>query len=201
MTPADASNPDDAPKARVVSFNNEPLIVVNPNDTILEYRSKAECHAGVGILHRAFSVFLFDAQGHLLLQQRSADKPLWPLIWSNSCCSHPRRGEEMDEAAARRIDEELGVTCDLQFVYRFQYHAQYSKRGSENELCSVYLGRVTSDITPNTNEIADHAWLDIAAFEASLAAEPERYSPWVKLEWRDLRGEHADVLAPYTQPV
>jgi isopentenyl-diphosphate delta-isomerase len=198
---ADASNPDDAPKARVVSFNDEPLIVVNPNDTILEYRSKAECHSGVGILHRAFSVFLFDEQGRLLLQQRSADKPLWPLIWSNSCCSHPRRGEEMADAAARRLDEELGVTCELQFVYRFQYHAQYSKRGSENELCSVYLGRVSGDVTPNPNEIADHAWVNVATFEASLAAEPERYSPWLKLEWRDLRGEHADVLTPYTQPV
>ena len=83
--------------ARIVSSEDEALILVDTDDTAIGSMSKAECHDGAGILHRAFSVFLFDEHGRLLLQQRAAGKRLWPLYWSNTCCSHPRQGEAIDE--------------------------------------------------------------------------------------------------------
>ena len=86
-----------------VSFDDEPLILVDENDREIGYRSKVDCHTGHGTLHRAFSIFLFDNRGRVLLQQRAAGKPLWPLYWSNSCCSHPRRGESMQQALHRRL--------------------------------------------------------------------------------------------------
>jgi len=96
-----------------VSFDDEPLILVDEDDNEVGYRSKGECHEGHGILHRAFSIFLFDKRGRVLLQQRAAGKRLWPLHWSNSCCSHPRRGETMDQALHRRLREELGLEASL----------------------------------------------------------------------------------------
>src|SRR5690625_5968564 len=94
--------------------------------------SKADCHDGDGVLHRAFSVFLFDADGRLLIQQRVAEKRLWPLYWANSCCSHPRAGEETEEAVPRRLDEELGVSADVEYVYKFQYQARFGPRSEEH---------------------------------------------------------------------
>ena len=88
------------------------------------------------------------------MQQRSADKRLWPLFWSNSCCSHPRRGESMDLAAERRLAEELGLRCDLEFVYRFRYQAAFGELGSENEMCSVFVGHSDDSPSANRTEVA-----------------------------------------------
>ena len=98
-----------ASSAKKVSFDDEPLIVVDEDNNVLGYQPKADVHAGDGILHRAFSVFLFDDEGRVLIQKRAASKPLWPGFWANACCSHPRRGETEAEAAVRRITEELGI--------------------------------------------------------------------------------------------
>ena len=84
----------------IVSFDTEDLILVDPQDQVQGHLNKAACHLGEGLLHRAFSVFLFNAEGELLLQQRSEQKKLWPLYWANSCCSHPRRGETVEERRA-----------------------------------------------------------------------------------------------------
>ena len=121
---------------KIVSSEREQLILVDESDNEIGHLSKAECHDGQGVLHRAFSVFLFDSQGRLLLQRRSAGKRLWPGYWSNSVCSHPRRGESMALATERRVQEELGVTVELQYVYRFRYQVEFGEAGSEHELCS-----------------------------------------------------------------
>ena len=185
-------------EARRVSFDDEPLIVVDEGNNVLEYRSKADVHAGAGILHRVFSVFLFNEEGELLLQKRSAGKRLWPLFWSNSCCSHPRRGETEAGAAVRRIEEELGVETDLEYVYTFTYHAPFGDVGSEREVCSVFLGRVAGPVTANENEIAEWRWMSAEDLGAALDAEPEQYTPWFKQEWARLRGEFDESLARYT---
>ena len=101
--------------------------MVDSDDNILGYKSKLECHQGKGILHRAFSIFIFNFSGELLLQQRSAQKLLWPSFWSNSCCSHPRPGEDIEEAAHRRLQEELGFDCPLQEVFSFTYKVFFLK--------------------------------------------------------------------------
>ena len=126
---------------RIVSFDDEPLVLVDEQDREIGFMDKASAHLGRGTLHRAFSLFIFNAGGELLLQQRAAGKRLWPGFWSNTCCSHPRRGETLDSAIHRRLDEELGLKTALRFLFKFQYQAQFDADGAEHELCSVYAGR------------------------------------------------------------
>lgn len=169
--------------------DSDELILVDADDRVVGHLDKERCHDGDGALHRAFSVFLFDDAGRLLIQRRSAAKRLWPLFWSNSCCSHPRRGEETAAAALRRIDEELGVRTALRFLYRFEYRAQFRDRGSEHELCSVFVGSLGSGsaVHANPDEIDDWRWITGAELEDDLAANPAGYTPWFKLEWPRVR--------------
>jgi isopentenyl-diphosphate delta-isomerase len=169
-----------------VSFDDEPLILVDEHDNEVGYRSKSDCHAGHGTLHRAFSIFLFDREGRVLLQQRAAGKPLWPLYWSNSCCSHPRRGENMDEATRRRVAEELGVDARLEFLYKFIYQADFGDAGAEHELCHVYVGTADGEVRVHPGEIADWAWVQPEEVDRRLVSEPESFTPWFKLEWQAL---------------
>ncbi|MFW6093307.1 MAG: isopentenyl-diphosphate Delta-isomerase, partial [Pseudomonadota bacterium] len=127
-------------KTETVSSENEPLILVNSDDVEVGQLDKAACHDGSGVLHRAFSLFIFNPAGELLMQRRAPGKRLWPAFWSNSCCSHPRAGEAMDEAVARRLREELSLQAALRFVYKFEYVAHYQDLGTEHELCWVYVG-------------------------------------------------------------
>lgn len=169
-----------------VSFQDEPLILVDEHDNEIGYRSKSDCHSGRGTLHRAFSIFLFDRAGRVLLQQRAASKPLWPLYWSNSCCSHPRRGENMEEATRRRVVEELGVDARLEFLYKFIYQADFGDAGAEHELCYVYVGTAEGEVRVHPDEIADWRWVEPGEIDRELAAHPERFTPWFKLEWQAL---------------
>jgi isopentenyl-diphosphate delta-isomerase len=179
----------------IVSFDNEALIIVDSQDQILGHGTKAELHQGAGTLHRAFSIFLFNESGDVLLQQRSADKPLWPGFWSNTCCSHPRRGESYGIATQRRLKEELGVEAPLLFTHRFRYQAQFDDNLAEHELCSVYVGRIDCDPAPNPQEVNDWQWISRAALDQWLETAPETLTPWFKLEWAKLRsGEHARTL-------
>ncbi len=178
----------------VVSFDSERLILVDESDREIGHASKADAHAGKGILHRAFSLFVFNPAGELLLQQRAAGKQLWPGYWANSCCSHPRAGEDMQTATQRRLHEELGFTCPLEFLYKFRYHAEYGDAGSETELCWVYVGMSEAAVRVNDNEIAAWRYVAPEALDREIAAAPERFTPWLKLEWQRLRGEFADRL-------
>ena len=175
----------------------EPLILVDDADREIGHLERAKCHAGSGVLHRAFSLLIFNDSGELLLQQRSARKRLWPLYWSNSCCSHPRRAESIETAIHRRLKEELGLTCPLHFLFKFQYQAQFDAVGAERELCSVYIGRCNGRVTVDAAEIHAWRWVDTATLEAELAGpEAARFTPWFRLEWQIVRREHrADVLA------
>lgn len=182
---------------RVVSSEAEELILVDADDNTTGYLSKAACHDGDGIQHRAFSLFLFDADGRLLLQQRAAGKRLWPGFWSNSCCSHPRRGESMQTATQRRLRDELNCTSELEYVYRFAYQASYGSLGAENELCHVYLGSVSADVRPNEREIAAIRFVPANEVERELADAPALYTPWFKMEWQALQQQHAGMLQKY----
>jgi isopentenyl-diphosphate delta-isomerase len=189
-------SPDETSSDRRVSFDDEPLILVDERDAEIGHEDKWSCHQGDGKLHRAFSIFVFNGQGELLLQQRSAQKLLWPGIWSNSCCSHPRRGETLEVATARRLREELGFETPLWHRYWFCYHARWQDVGSERELCHVFLGRYDGEVRVNPNEIAAWRWIAADALEAELARTPERFSPWMKMEWARLRDEHGAALEP-----
>lgn len=178
-----------------VSFDDEPLILVDENDNEIGYRSKVDCHTDHGTLHRAFSIFLFDNRGRVLLQQRAAGKPLWPLYWSNSCCSHPRRGESMQQALHRRLYEELGLDAELEFVYKFIYQADFGDAGAEHELCHVYIGASAGgEVRVHPDEIADWRWVPMDEVTRELEDRPDRYTPWFKMEWKALMGRWRDRL-------
>ncbi|MEZ5551848.1 MAG: isopentenyl-diphosphate Delta-isomerase [Pseudomonadales bacterium] len=181
-------------KDEIVSSEAEPLILVDSNDQETGFLDKSACHDGAGILHRAFSLFIFNPAGELLLQQRAAEKRLWPGYWSNSCCSHPRRGETMDLAVRRRLQQELGMAADLQFTYKFEYQARFADLGAEHELCWVYVGRSDQEPVINVTEISDWRWVDPARLSSAIAADPDSYTPWLIMEWERLNREFPERL-------
>ena len=185
---------------RIVSSEAEELILVDESDNETGFLSKADCHDGDGVLHRAFSLFLFNADGELLLQQRSASKRLWGGYWSNSICSHPRRGESMEVATGRRLRDELNIEAELEYVYRFSYQAGFGDAGSENELCHVFLGRAPAEIHPNDHEISAIRFISAAELDREFAATPETLTPWFRMEWEALTTTYRDQLEKYLQP-
>lgn len=184
---------------RIVSSEAEELILVDADDNETGFLSKADCHDGDGVLHRAFSLFLFNDDGELLLQQRSESKRLWPGYWSNSICSHPRRGESMQVATRRRLLDELNIEAELEFVYKFDYQARFGEAGAENELCHVYLGKAPNDIQPNESEIAAVRFVAPADLDREFAEKPDSLTPWFRMEWQALSTEHRDKLIGYAK--
>jgi len=173
---------------------NDLLILVDSDDNEIGTLGKTESHQGDGTLHRAFSVFLFDEQGRVLIQQRSAHKPLWPLIWANSCCSHPRAGEDTSDAAQRRIKEELGVSTELDYLYKFEYQARWDNTKSEHELCWVFAGHFSGELIIDANEVADSRLVTPDELTQLIAGDPDSYSPWLKLEWQRICADFLDDI-------
>jgi isopentenyl-diphosphate Delta-isomerase len=169
----------------------EALILVDEADQNVGYLSKALCHEGRGVLHRAFSLLIFNDYGELLIQQRAASKRLWPLYWSNSCCSHPRGTETLEAATQRRLREELGIGCPLQFLFKFQYQAQFDATGAEHELCSVFIGRSGERIKVNSEEIQDWRWISPTALQREITSQGSAcFTPWFLLEWVQTWQDH-----------
>ena len=161
--------------------------------------TKSVCHEGSGLLHRAFSIFVFNSDDELLLQQRSDSKPLWPLYWSNTCCSHPRFGESMEVAVSRRLKQELGFECALTYLYKFMYQAQFGEVGAEREYCSVYLGYSDGPVDPNVSEIANWRFAGIKSLNEELASEAHRFTPWFKLEWSHIQENYLDAILAHRE--
>ena len=163
------------------------VVLVNTRDEVVGAKEKVEAHLGDGVLHRAFSVFVFNEQGELLLQKRSATKLLWPGYWSNTCCSHPMEGELVVAAGERRLNEELGFTCPLREVGKFRYTARYREIGTERELCSILTGTYSGEtIAVDDGEVEELRWVPLDALREDVKAYPRRYTPWLKLELRKL---------------
>jgi isopentenyl-diphosphate Delta-isomerase len=157
------------------------IILVDSRDKVLGYEDKTKSHAGEGILHRAFTVFIFNPERALLIQKRSPLKPLWPLFWDSSCASHPRQGETYSGAIKRRLKEELGIRCRTVILGKFQYQERFENFGAENELCSVAIGTYTGEVKPDPQEIAEWKWADIDGLQRDIAERPGGYTPWFKL--------------------
>jgi isopentenyl-diphosphate delta-isomerase len=166
------------------------LIAVDHRGRAIKPRARTSCHSGDGVLHRAFSVYLFDERRRLLVQQRSIFKQLWPRFWANSCCSHPRWGEATVDAAHRRVEEELGIRVDLQPVFAFRYRARFGNEGSEYEHCHVFIGRSDPMPAPDPREVGTWAFVEPERLKKELEAVPEVYTPWLHIGWRILRVEH-----------
>ena len=147
--------------------------------------SKRKAHDLPGALHLAFSIFLLDHKGRVLLQRRSGGKRLWPYFWSNACCSHPLPGERAHTAVSRRVVQELGAEASaLEYVTDFEYRAQYGSTGVEHERCQIWWGRVDSPALRACPEEVDAiAWLSVDQVTRSLAATPGAFTPWMTIEW------------------
>lgn len=181
--------------------DSDALILVDAADHSVGQLSKALCHEGRGIRHRAFSLLIFNGSGQLLIQQRARAKRLWPLYWSNSCCSHPRSGESMETATQRRLYEELGVSCPLQFLFKFEYQAQFDASGAEHELCSVFIGRCTDSLRVDTREISAWRWISPDGLQAEFNTHGAgKFTPWFVMEWARIGRDHREaVLALQSQ--
>lgn len=179
---------------KIVSFIDEPLILVDENDQETGFMSKELCHQGSGILHRAFSIFIFNDKKDLLLQKRSPDKLLWPEYWSNTVCSHPRKGETLDFATQRRLDDEMGIQTELKHLFKFQYSAKFKKIGSENELCHVFIGKHNGLYYPNPNEIKDLMLIPYDEVLGEITKNDKYYTPWFKIEWKRIIAEFSDEI-------
>lgn len=185
-----------ATRFEVVSSDDEPLILVDEQDRQVGALDKSSCHDGDGMLHRAFSLFVFNAEGETLLQRRHPDKRLWPGFWSNACCSHPRDGELLEDAVVRRAEQELGLVVVPEFLFKFQYRASFRDVGTEFELCSVFVSHGAPPPRVNAAEIAEWRWILPAELDREIDALPTTLTPWLKIEWQRLRTEFPNEIRP-----
>lgn len=162
----------------------ENLILVNARNRVVGQAEKWTVHAQ-GLLHRAFSIFLVDEQGRVLLQQRSRSKYHSPGLWANSCCGHPRPGERTASAARRRLREELGASAPLRFGFRAQYCTALPNGLTENEIVYVYFGPAPGNFALNPEEVAATAWLSLAELRADIARRPRRYAYWLRYYFKN----------------
>ena len=156
------------------------IILVDYQDNDIGFEERDACHRIPAKLHRAFSIFIVNGKEHMLIQKRAASKKTWPGFWSNACCSHPRKGENLSEATLRRLDEELGFTCPLQHISSFHYEADYNKEFGENEIDHVFVGRFDGVIQPNKDEIGDWRFIPLDELSRDIHKSPEKYTPWFK---------------------
>lgn len=165
---------------RFVIEMEEQVILVNEQDEQLGLMPKMEAHEKAS-LHRAFSVFIFNGKGELLLQQRAKEKYHSPLLWTNTCCSHQRNGESNIEAGKRRLWEEMGFECDLKEVFWFVYKAAFDNGLTEHELDHVMVGYYNNDPVINRQEVESFQWMQMEDVEKDIAQNPEKYTEWFKI--------------------
>jgi len=153
------------------------VILVNEQDEQFGTMGKMEAHRQA-ILHRAFSVFIFNRRGDMLLQQRAPTKYHSGGLWSNACCSHPRPGEETLTAARRRLKEELGFETDLHKIFHFTYKTPFANGLTEHEFDHVFAGRYEGDIRPDTQEVSNYTFKPMKEIQENLQLSPQKYTAW-----------------------
>ncbi|WP_046371143.1 isopentenyl-diphosphate Delta-isomerase [Flavihumibacter petaseus] len=156
------------------------IVLVDIHDNPIGTMEKMEAHQKA-LLHRAFSVFIFNDQGEWLLQQRAADKYHSAGLWTNACCSHPRPGEPVAAAAVRRLEEELGFQTSLQPAFSFIYKAEFGNGLTEHEYDHVFMGRYNNAVLPNPDEVAAVRWCSAEEIRQDLQQYPSRYTAWFRL--------------------
>lgn len=169
------------------------VILVNEQDEPIGTMEKLEAHRQA-VLHRAFSVFIFNEKGEMLLQQRALGKYHSAGLWTNACCSHPIPGESTPDAASRRLREELGFTTRLHKIFDFTYQVAFDNGLTEYEYDHVFTGVYDSEIAPDPEEVKDYCYRDLSSIRRSLQTHPEHYTAWFHLafpkveQWAQLNG-------------
>jgi len=175
-------------KTTKTKHSEEHIVLVDKNNNVLGTTSKLAAHNKNTPLHRGFSVFLFNKEGKLLLQQRSKTKKTWPLVWSNSCCGHPFLDESSVDAAKRRLKFELGITHAeiFEIISDFTYKIELDGI-MENEICPILIGFSDQEPRINKDEINDIAWIKWNKFIENIKNNPDKYSEWCVLETEQLK--------------
>ncbi|HPF90929.1 MAG: isopentenyl-diphosphate Delta-isomerase [Flavobacteriales bacterium] len=158
----------------------EQVVLVDEAGREIGHMEKLAAHRS-GLLHRAFSVFIFNTKGELLLQRRADGKYHSPGLWTNTCCGHPRPGERTVQAAGRRLMEEMGISCALLEVFDFRYDAALEGGMHENELDHVIVGISDRQPVPDPQEASEVRYIDRLSLEEELAEHPERFTVWFPL--------------------
>ncbi len=166
------------------TMTEEQVILVNKEDEQIGLMPKMEAHKKA-LLHRAFSVFVFNNKNELLLQQRAAEKYHSPELWTNTCCSHQRAGETNIEAGKRRLQEEMGFVCDLQEVFQFIYKASFDNGLTEHELDHVMVGSYQEDPKINRDEVENYKWMTLTEVKKDIENNPDLYTEWFKIIFQE----------------
>jgi len=153
------------------------VILVNENDEPLGAMEKMEAHRKA-VLHRAFSVFIFNRKGEMLLQQRALTKYHSGGLWTNACCSHPAPGEETVTAASRRLQQEMGFTTEVEKIFEFTYQSEFENGLTEYEFDHVYAGVYEGPVTPDPLEVKDFCYRSLEEIQTSLSSHPNKYTAW-----------------------
>ncbi len=159
----------------------EYVILVDENDNPIGKEDKVKCHLPNGKLHRAFTALIFNGDGKLLLTKRSEGKMLWPNDWDGTVASHPKESETYVSSAERRMPEEIGISCKMNYVNKFEYHVPYKDVGSENEICGTLIGTVDSfdESSLIKNEISKIKWIEQDELKNELEENRDTYCPWM----------------------
>ena len=170
------------------------VVLVDENDRQIGLMEKQAAHV-TPHLHRAFSIFIFNSKGELLMQQRALSKYHSPGLWTNTCCSHPRAGETLAEATSRRLMEEMGMACEMHEVYTFIYKAPVGEGLTEHEFDHVWIGQ--SDDIPEINheEVESWKYMSLDDLSEDLKLHPERYTEWFKITFEEMT-HHASIFQP-----
>lgn len=177
-------------------MSDEFVVLVDKNDNAIGLEEKIKCHLPNGKLHRAFTTLLFDTTARLLLTKRSKNKMLWPDWWDGSVASHPRESETYVLSGQRRLSDEIGMSCKLEYLFKFEYHVPYKDIGSENEICGTLIGIVNepSDVNPMKEEISEASWVTNDEILADLENRPQVYCPWMVLALHLLPNSNMNIL-------
>lgn len=162
----------------------EHVILVNEKDQEIGLMPKLEAHQKA-VLHRAFSVFIFNSENELMLQQRASNKYHSPNLWTNTCCSHQRSGESNIQAGTRRLYEEMGFTTSLKEITSFIYKAPFDNGLTEHELDHIMVGYYNEDPVINSDEVEDWKWMKIEDVKKDISLNPDLYTAWFKIIFKN----------------
>ena len=169
------------------------LILVDRTDNEIGSMEKLAAHEQ-GVLHRAFSLFVFNSKNELLLQRRAEDKYHSSGLWTNTCCSHPRPGERTNVAVKRRLQEEMGMQCDVTSAFSFIYKAEFENGLIEHELDHVYFGWSDEAPVPNRDEVVAHRYVKLEDIQDEIDAHSELFTVWFKECFAQVK-KHFSTLA------
>lgn len=174
-----------------MTIDSNLIALVNENDMVTGYRDKLEVHKK-GLLHRAFSIFIFNSEYKILLQRRALQKYHSGGLWTNACCSHLMFGDSFENIVHLRLKQEMGFDCDLEHIFSFHYQTKLSNGISENELDHVYLGQFDGVPSPNPSEVCDWKWADLIEINSDIINNKDQYTYWFNIAFQKVL-QHLEI--------